>query len=157
VYSHSKGVIHCDVNPRNVMVDDSGKAIIMDFAVAHVAGHSIRKEGELLGTPAYMAPEAFLGAEPTGATDVFGLAVTLFVCATGKHPFQQKGSITDLIQSIMSLHPDIGILRECGLPEQLIGVVESALAKSPESRPTMTKLAEDLSSVADVFPLSRPP
>jgi serine/threonine protein kinase len=156
-YSHSKGVIHCDVKPQNVIVDESGKASILDFAAAHIAGLSIRKQGTAIGTPPYMAPEALLGAEPTGAADVFGLAITLFECATGKHPFGEDFDMNQWIQNIMSVHPKICMLRESGIPEQLIEVVEAALAKSPESRPSMTKLSEDLSSVADAFTLPRPP
>lgn len=89
--AHSRGVIHRDVKPDNVMLEPTGdraRVVLTDFGVAHVSGlETMTATGALLGSPAYMAPEQARGHEVGPAADLWGLGVLLYEMATGALPF----------------------------------------------------------------------
>ena len=82
-HAHSAGVVHRDLNPRNVFVDEEGHAKVLDFGLARAFG----QRGVEGGTPAYMAPEQWRGAPEDERTDVFALGVLIFQMLTGELPF----------------------------------------------------------------------
>ena len=103
-YAHSNRVVHCDVKPGNVMLDQGGNIYLTDFGVARHADSTTTTLGAA-GTPAYMAPEHILGKTVTPATDVYSLGVMLFEILTGRRPFRGTESSTE--QSGSTVHERI--------------------------------------------------
>ncbi|HTS31462.1 MAG TPA: protein kinase [Bryobacteraceae bacterium] len=136
-YAHSKGVVHRDVKPENIMLlpDDSVK--IMDFGIALApdrdTGFTI--SGGLIGTPAYFAPEQLQGLRANQQTDIFSFGDVYYELVTGRHPFDQfKGDWGPLQRAILTMEPPpLGELAQ-GCPEALETLVHRTLAKSPEFR-----------------------
>lgn len=92
-YAHNFGVVHCDIKPGNVMIDQGGNIYLTDFGIARHAESTSTTFGGA-GTPTYMAPEQIRGEAVSAATDLYGLGVTLFEMLTGQRPFRgdEKGS-----------------------------------------------------------------
>ncbi len=105
-YAHSKGVVHRDVKPSNVMIDRSGIVKLMDFGIARAA-HEVRhltQTGAAIGSVFYMSPEQIHGEEVDGRSDVYGTGVLLFEVMTGELPL--KGSMSsDVMQAHLNEMP----------------------------------------------------
>ncbi len=127
-YAHTKGVVHRDVKPGNVMIAKDGTPYILDFGIAREIQETMtRVTGKLSsGTLMYMSPEQNNGDEPTPAQDVYSFAAMAYECLAGKPPFS-RGNIE---YQIMNTAP-------APLPggTQLVASVMSGLAKKPEDRP----------------------
>jgi serine/threonine protein kinase len=135
--AHRRGVIHRDLKPSNVMVSRRGELIVMDFGLARLTDRSDSLQtgaGEVLGTPAYMAPEQVDGTvEAIGpATDVYSLGVIAFQLLTGKLPFE--GSIHWVFSQIVHEPPPAPSSRRPGLDPDLDAICLKALAKQPGER-----------------------
>src|SRR5204863_5834329 len=87
-YVHRRGIVHRDVKPANILLDeDSGRALLADFGVAHVEGTadtSLTQPGVTIGTPGYMAPEQIAGGRVDGRADLYSLAAVAFEALTGR-------------------------------------------------------------------------
>ncbi len=91
-YSHRRGVVHRDVKPENVILDDERRPYLMDFGIAKSETSLVRTQtGTVLGSPAYIAPEQLTGALVDGRADLFALGVTLYRMLTGAFPFSRAG------------------------------------------------------------------
>jgi len=126
---HGVGLVHRDVKTRNVMREDGGRIVLMDFG----AGHVLHARSQFAGTPIYVAPEVLTGGDATVQSDIYSLGVVLFRLVTGAHPFTVS-NIQELIEahvsharkSILDLRPD--------LPDTFAAVVEQALAHDAGKR-----------------------
>jgi serine/threonine protein kinase len=127
---HAAGVIHRDLKPNNVILEQEGSrlnVVVMDFGLArfHEAENTLLGSGMIAGTPGYMAPELLRGGRPTKATDIYALGIVLHQVLTGERPVESaKG---------LSLSP-CPLLRSVQAPAGLLQAVESFLSADPERR-----------------------
>ena len=133
-YAHSQGMLHRDVKPSNILIDRDGKAYLTDFGIARILGdHKLTATGMLVGTPAYMSPEQGRGEELTEESDIYSLGIVAFEMLTGRIPFDAKTPIGIVQKQIFEPVPDISKLVD-GVPVTAQGVIDRALAKTPEGR-----------------------
>jgi serine/threonine-protein kinase len=134
-HAHSKGVIHRDVKPTNVLCPSAASIKVADFGVARLDALDLTRPGGLgvIGTPNYMAPERFLGRPADQRADLFSAGVILFQLLTGTKPFIAL-DLPELVRKLMNeLPPPLTHLRPA-LWSELDGVVQRALARNPEDR-----------------------
>ncbi len=147
--AHRAGVIHRDVKPENLLIDEHGVVKVIDFGIADVAspatgGDSSRTASELGGTPAYMAPEQLLGRPVDARGDQFALCVALWEALAGTPPFVIEANGVDPIALRVAAITDRRFARPARrLPPRLRAVLERGLAADPEARyPTMAALGD---------------
>ena len=130
---HHVGLIHRDLKPSNVMRESGGRIVLMDFGAGREQASPSGRSHELVGTPAYTAPEVLFGAEASPASDIYSLGVLLFYLVTGRHPVQGRGF--DQIRDAHLKGVQIS-LAECrlDLPARFVAVVERALSRDPNER-----------------------
>ena len=135
--AHRHGVLHRDMKPENVLISDDGTMKVGDFGIARVLGEDdtlATRSGELLGTPAYMAPEQAKGAELGAATDVYATGVMLYELLSGKLPFSEEGGSLAIV--LRHVNEDPVPLGEAApiTPSGISDAVMHALERSPEDR-----------------------
>lgn len=151
-YAHSRGVVHRDVKPANVVVDFEHDMVkVSDFGIARVIDTNRTRTGVLIGTPAFMSPEQLAGLPVDGRSDLYALGVMLFQLLTGVLPFCQD-NMGELLRAVAQERaPDIRSLRP-ELPDSLANIVALALEKRPETRyANGRQMAEDLRAVAQLI------
>jgi len=149
-FAHQSGIVHRDVKPSNIMVLSGGEVKVADFGIARIDASEFTIVGDLLGTPAYMAPEQFAGAPVDKRTDLFAAGVILFEMLTGVKPFRGK-SITEIISFMESRGPeDIRALNPA-VPDSLKRVITKALAFDPAGR--YDDAAEFSRAILEAFPV----
>lgn len=148
-YAHSRGVVHRDIKPGNIIVRSDGVAKIADFGVAKISSQNVTRTGMTLGTPHYMSPEQFHGRTIDGRSDQYSLAVMVYEIFTGKKPFTAE-SITGLMYKI--LHEQPNPRRDNPeLSEATDAVLRKALSKEPDERyPTCAEFISQLRDVSGV-------
>lgn len=134
-HAHSRGVVHRDLKPTNVLFDEEGRAKLADFGIAQAAGDgTLTDEGTVLGTAAYISPEQASGSVATPASDVYSFGVILFRMLTGRPPFEA----TDPLE-LIALHRDIEAPAVTSVrpdaPPELAALTGAALGKDPRERP----------------------
>jgi non-specific serine/threonine protein kinase len=136
-YAHERGVLHRDVKPENLLISSSRCLKVSDFGIASVLGGAetvATRAGEVLGTPAYMAPEQAQGLPLSPATDVYAVGVLLYELLSGRLPFDEDDNpMTVLYRHV---HEDPKPLRRSApaVPETISDVVMGALARAAEDR-----------------------
>lgn len=144
-HAHEQGVLHRDLEPANVIIDEHGVPLILDFGLASLEDETGRSRSEVAGTPGYMSPEQVSGAaNVTRATDVWGLGATLFHALTGRPPFV-GASPAQTVQAILQEAPPRPSELVHGIPRQLEHLCLRCLEKSPSARPaSAAALADEL-------------
>ncbi len=131
-FSHERGVVHRDIKPANVMLTSTGQAKIADFGIARIESSSMTQAGTLLGTPAYMSPEQFMGQVVDARTDIYSSGVLLYQLLTGERPFE--GGMSAIMHKALNTEPPAPSQLSVTAPPSFDAVVRRAMAKRPEDR-----------------------
>ncbi|MFA1549578.1 serine/threonine-protein kinase [Actinomadura chokoriensis] len=133
---HGAGIVHRDMKPGNVMLVD-GEPVVIDFGIAQAADATrLTATGMVIGTPGYLAPEIIEGEDAGPPSDVHAWAGTVAYAATGRPPFG-SGTFESIFYKIMQGAPDLE-----GVPDALLPVLRSAMARHPAERPTAVHLVQ---------------
>jgi serine/threonine protein kinase len=131
---HSRGIVHRDVKPANVLLTGEGAVKLADFGIARRDGESrLTAPGSVLGTPAYLPPEQLQGETPTPAGDLYSTGIICFEMLTGEPPYGRGGSAAVALAHVEEAVPRVADHRG-DLPDDLAAVLERALAKNPAER-----------------------
>jgi serine/threonine protein kinase len=155
-YAHQRSMIHRDVKPANLMLDEDQRIVLTDFGIAKiVTGAQFTASGGMVGTPAYMAPEQGLGEAGDERSDIYSLGVILFQLITGHLPFDADTPLAVILKHVNDPLPTLrSYVPET--PTDLEEIVRTALAKEPDERyQSAADFAEDLGAL-DEFGRRRP-
>jgi serine/threonine protein kinase len=131
--AHTRGVVHRDIKPGNLMLDAEGHVHVADFGIASAAGmESLTMTGTVLGTVGYLSPEQAQGERAMSASDRYALAVVAFELLTGRRPFEADSPTAEAAAHVNAPVPSVAW--RTGLPRELDAVFARALAKDPRYR-----------------------
>ncbi len=136
-HAHRRGVVHRDVKPENILLQDD-QPLLADFGIAFPfrgSQHDVRLTdgGYRIGTPAYMSPEQIAGGDVDGRSDIYGLGLVMYEMLSGHKPFEGRPPEAVLAAQVSETPPSLGTVRPALAPS-LIAAVERALSKDPERR-----------------------
>src|SRR5829696_8177682 len=131
-FAHRHGVVHRDLKPHNVIVDDEGKAVVTDFGIARAGVSEITQTGSVMGTPHYLSPEQAQGEEVTPVSDLYSVGVMHYEALAGRVPFEGESAVAVAMKQVSqapqrpsSINPEVS--------PALDSVVMRALEKSPDA------------------------
>jgi len=142
--AHALGTVHRDVKPSNILVRDDDRALIADFGIARTVGQEqLTRTGMVTGTPVYFAPELARGGEPSPASDVWALGVSLYAAVEGGPPYPDQANAIALLNTIASQEPP---------PPSHAGALAEPIARmldpDPATRWSMAQVASALHEIA---------
>jgi serine/threonine-protein kinase len=133
-FAHHHGVIHRDLKPHNVIVDDSGHVKVTDFGIARAGASDMTETGSILGTAQYLSPEQAQGHAVSASSDLYAIGVVLYEMLTGRVPFDAEQAVTIAIKHV-SEAPTAPTTINPRIPPELEQVVMWAMNKNPADRP----------------------
>src|SRR5215204_782807 len=144
-FAHQHGLIHRDVKPQNVLLNDDRQAKMTDFGIARsVDVEGVTITGTVLGTSEYIAPEQARGQQVDALTDVYSLGVVLYELLTGRVPFQGENFVAVALRHVNEPAPSV-LERRPDCPARIGLAIERAMAKRPEDRfESMDELVQEL-------------
>jgi serine/threonine-protein kinase len=131
-HAHHHGIVHRDIKPANIILLKDGTVKVADFGIARIESSNLTQAGAVLGTPAYMSPEQFMGQTVDGRSDLFSAGVILYQFLTGDKPF--SGTLTTIMHKVLKEDPPAPSELNVQVPRPFDALVRKALAKRPEER-----------------------
>lgn len=152
---HGHGMCHRDIKPQNVMLDQNNQVKVTDFGIVRVADSALTRAGNLLGTPNYMAPEAFESAAVDARADLFSAGVVAYELLVGEQPFPGE-RVTDVAQRIAAWRPRRPTSAAPHLPATLEGILGALIRKDRDRRyQSAADAIADLDAFLDGLPVTR--
>jgi serine/threonine protein kinase len=151
-YAHGKGVIHRDIKPQNILLDEAERVYLADFGIAKmVEGSSgLTQTGMISGTPQYMAPEQAMAGTVDNRADIYALGIVAYEMLTGRVPFAADTPVAVLMKHVQDPIP---VPSPRDVPEPLTRALLKALAKRPEDRwPTAVAFVQALGEAVTQIP-----
>lgn len=151
-YLHNKGIIHRDIKPENILIDKDLKNIkLTDLGISRIVyWKPITFEGQILGTPAYMAPELFEGIYTDPRIDIYSLGITMYEIFTGKLPFE--GTPSEIVIKHLKENPPLPSLINPNVPSNIEKIILRCMEKKIERRyKNISKLIEDLTIAREMI------
>jgi serine/threonine protein kinase len=143
--AHARHIVHRDVKPQNVLIDEEGSAKVTDFGIARTMDEEgLTADGRVLGTTDYVSPEQALGQPVTGQSDLYSLGIVLYEMLTGEVPFRGENQVAVAMKHVRETLPDVRSRRP-EVSAALAAVVETATAKRLEDR-----YGDDAELIADL-------
>jgi eukaryotic-like serine/threonine-protein kinase len=132
--AHRHGIVHRDVKPANLLLDERGDLRVADFGIASAAGFDpMTLTGTVLGTAGYLSPEQAAGERASPASDLYALAVVAYELLGGRRPFESQSPTAEAAAHVNAPVPSLAELR-AGLPRDVDRIFQRALAKGPRAR-----------------------
>jgi serine/threonine-protein kinase len=160
--AHDNGIVHRDLKPDNIMLSQRGQnkdhVTVLDFGIAKLRDENadatqqapLTRQGDMLGTPQYMAPEQIRGESVDARTDVYAMGVILYELASGRLPFE-----ANTVMALLSKHltEEPAPLNQPAIPPNLVALIMECLNKDPSQRPdSMSAVANKLASCGNIAP-----
>jgi serine/threonine-protein kinase len=155
--AHKVGLLHRDVKPSNILLDENDFAYLIDFGIARAADETrLTKSGNTIGTFQYIAPER-LGtrAEEDARADIYSLACVLYECLTGHPPFDED-TMAQLVAAHLNTPPPQPSTTQPNVPRQIDQAIATGMAKDPDNRYATTVELADAAHDAITVPIPRP-
>ncbi len=134
-YVHRRGIVHRDMKPTNILIEEDGRPLLADFGIAQAmaSGPRLTQTGSAMGTPEYMSPEQGQGARVDGRSDIYSLGIILYQMLAGKVPFKADTPVATIYQAV-SQPPVPPRQINPAIPPYLENIILKAIAKRPEDR-----------------------
>ena len=132
-FAHRRGIVHRDIKPHNVIVDDEGRAKVTDFGIARAGASDMTETGSIMGTAQYLSPEQAQGQPVDARSDLYSIGIVLYELLTGTLPFDADSPVTIALKQV-SEEPLPPRQRNPAVPPALDAVVLRALQKDPADR-----------------------
>ena len=147
-HAHQNGIIHRDIKPQNILMNENLTCKITDFGIARAYGDTtLTQTNQMLGTVYYLSPEQARGNVATAQSDIYSLGILIFEMITGQIPFKGESAVAIALKHLQEELPDIDKYRE-NVPQSVKNIVLQATMKNPNERYISSKeLFEDLSTV----------
>src|SRR6201996_7312806 len=133
-FAHRRGVIHRDLKPHNVIVDDSGHAKVTDFGIARAGASDMTETGSIMGTAQYLSPEQAQGRAVNAASDLYSVGVVLYEMLTGRVPFDADSAVSIALKHVSEAPPPPSSINP-NIPPELEQPVLWVLNKNASDRP----------------------
>lgn len=153
-FAHRNGVVHRDIKPHNVLVNDEGRVKVTDFGIARAGASEMTEVGSIIGTAQYLSPEQARGAPVDDRSDLYSVGVLLYELLTGVAPYNGDTPV-EIAMKHLSAVPEPPSAKRPEVPPELDAVVLRALAKSPDDRyQSAEEMDADLSAISKGLEIS---
>jgi beta-lactam-binding protein with PASTA domain/predicted Ser/Thr protein kinase len=132
-FAHQRGIVHRDIKPHNVIVDDEGRAKVTDFGIARAGASDMTETGSIMGTAQYLSPEQAQGHAVSPQSDLYAIGIVLYELLTGRVPFDGESAVTIALKQVAEA-PVPPSSYNLAVPPELDAVVLRALEKDPAAR-----------------------